>query len=192
MAIKTDSRGAELVRTLMMQKKLNFFLFWLPRHMKFLGWGSDLSCSCDLYHSYSNARSLTRCARPGLEPATQHSRDAASLLVPQQGLYKKTFGGSTGIYHWCQRWECRQFLRIPWELENRCQKPWKHFFPHLFSLLSVSSLFSLLINFLCYSVNVTKDGPATISMSPPFKRPRLVGPRFMFLRLSQAKTLSSI
>ena len=33
-----------------------------------LGQGLNLSCSCDLSHSYNNAGSLTHCAGPGIEP----------------------------------------------------------------------------------------------------------------------------
>ena len=53
-----------------------FFSFFLaaPRHMKFLGQGSDLSCSCDLSHSCSDAGSLTHCAGLWIEPASQHSK----------------------------------------------------------------------------------------------------------------------
>ena len=48
---------------------------WLhPWHMalwKFLGHGSNLSCSCNLQHGCSNTRSLTHCARLGTEPIPQ-------------------------------------------------------------------------------------------------------------------------
>ena len=47
--------------------------------MKFLGQGSDPSCSCNLRHSCGNAGSA-HCARPGIEPASQCSRDSANLL----------------------------------------------------------------------------------------------------------------
>ena len=47
---------------------------------------SDLSCSCDLSHSYGNAGSLTHCAGLGLEPTSQPSQDAANPVVPQQEL----------------------------------------------------------------------------------------------------------
>ena len=54
--------------------------------MEFLGQGPDPSHSCDLSHSCSNARSLTHCARLGIEPANQCSQDAADPIVPQQEL----------------------------------------------------------------------------------------------------------
>ena len=57
-----------------------------PWHMEFLDQGSDPSHSCDLSHSCSNAGSLTHCARPGLEPASQRSQDAANPIVPQPEL----------------------------------------------------------------------------------------------------------
>ena len=50
-----------------------FFLFFFFSHAhsiwKFLGQGLNLSWSCDLLHSCSNARSLTHCAWLGIEPA---------------------------------------------------------------------------------------------------------------------------
>ena len=65
-----------------------FFFFFLaaPWHMEFLGQGSDLSHSCDLSCSCSNAGSLTHCARPGIEPRSQHSQDAANPSAPQWEL----------------------------------------------------------------------------------------------------------
>ena len=60
------------------------------RHMEFPGQGSDLSCNWDVNHRRSNARSLTHCARPGmnLHPSTPkapliplcHSRNACNLI----------------------------------------------------------------------------------------------------------------
>ena len=44
-----------------------------------LGQGSDLSHSCNFYHSCGNARSLTNYARPGIKAASQHSREATSI-----------------------------------------------------------------------------------------------------------------
>ena len=49
-----------------------FFLFWLPCSI----WSSWARCSCHLSCSCSNAGSLTHCAGLGIEPASQHSRDA--------------------------------------------------------------------------------------------------------------------
>ena len=54
--------------------------------MEFPGQGSDPSQNCDLSHSYSNARSLTHCAGPGIEPASQHSQDTTNLVAPQWGF----------------------------------------------------------------------------------------------------------
>ena len=45
---------------------------------------SDLSCSRDLSHNCGNAGSLTRSARPGIEPASQSSQDAAADPVGSQ------------------------------------------------------------------------------------------------------------
>ena len=68
-----------------------FFLFLVTlRHMEFLGQGSDPSHSQDLSCSCSNDRSLTHCARLGIEPASQRSQDAADPVVPQQELQKSS------------------------------------------------------------------------------------------------------
>ena len=48
----------------------NFFLA-APQLMEFLGKGSYLSNNCDLYCSCGNVGSLTHCAGPGTEPASQ-------------------------------------------------------------------------------------------------------------------------
>ena len=48
---------------------------------KFPGWGLNLSCICDLNHSFGNAGSLTHCARPEIEPAPRHHRDNAGSLT---------------------------------------------------------------------------------------------------------------
>ena len=57
-----------------------------PRHMEFMGQGSDPSHSHDLSHSCSNAGSLTHCGRPRIEPVTQHSQDSTDSIVPQEEL----------------------------------------------------------------------------------------------------------
>ena len=54
--------------------------------MELPGQGSDLSHSCDLSHSYGNARSLTHHAAPGIEPSSQRSQDATDPIVPQREL----------------------------------------------------------------------------------------------------------
>ena len=51
-----------------------------------LGEGSNLSRGHNLSHGCGNARSLTHCARPGIEPTSQHSQDAAYPVGPQQEL----------------------------------------------------------------------------------------------------------
>ena len=57
-----------------------------PQHVEFPGQGSDLSHSLDLSCSCGNNGSLPNHARPGIEPASQHSQDAAHPTVPQQEL----------------------------------------------------------------------------------------------------------
>ena len=54
--------------------------------MEFPGQGSDLSCSCDLYHSWGNTGSLTHCAGLGMKPVSQHSREDADPFAPQREL----------------------------------------------------------------------------------------------------------
>ena len=65
-----------------------FFFFFLASlwHMEVLDQGSDLSCSCHLSPSCGNARSLTHCARPGIERASQCSQDGTDPIVPQREL----------------------------------------------------------------------------------------------------------
>ena len=59
--------------------------------MEFPGQESDLSHNCDLSHSFTNARSLTHCAEPGIEPSSQHSQDATDPTVTQQELMFFTY-----------------------------------------------------------------------------------------------------
>ena len=47
-----------------------FLFFGFPKHVEFLGQGSDSSHSCDLSRSCSNAGSLTHWVRPGIKPAS--------------------------------------------------------------------------------------------------------------------------
>ena len=54
--------------------------------MKFLGQGSDLSCSCDLSRSSGITGSLTHYDGPGIEPVSQSSQDAVDPVVPQREL----------------------------------------------------------------------------------------------------------
>ena len=54
--------------------------------MEFPGQGPDLSSSCDLSCSCSNTRSLTHCARLGMEPVSQCFQDATDRIAPQQEL----------------------------------------------------------------------------------------------------------
>ena len=73
---------------------LFIYLFFFPsppphpcqQRTGFPGQGSDLSHNCDLYHSGCNKESLTYCARAGIEPASQCSRDTITPIVPQREL----------------------------------------------------------------------------------------------------------
>lgn len=70
-----------------MDKEFFYFSFLTaPRHMELPGQGSHLSRSLDLSHSCGDARSLTSCAGPGIEPASQHSQGATDPIAPQQKL----------------------------------------------------------------------------------------------------------
>lgn len=64
-----------------------FILFFsylaTTRHTEFLGQGEDSSRSYDPQHRCSNTRSLTCCARSGMKPASQCSRDAANPTARQ-------------------------------------------------------------------------------------------------------------
>ena len=64
--------------------------------MDFPGQGSDPSHSCHLSHSYGNTRSLTHCARPGIEPVPHSSEDATDPVVPQWSVKTEVY--STGSY----------------------------------------------------------------------------------------------
>ena len=69
--------------------------------MGFLGQGFGLSFSCGLSPSCGNMRSLTHCAGPGIEPASQHSQDVANPAAPQHRLQLSLFIG-------------KGFLAKPW------------------------------------------------------------------------------
>ena len=57
--------------------------------MEFPGQGSDLSCSQDFSRNYGNAGSLTHCAGPGIQPATQNSQNATDPIESQQELHDR-------------------------------------------------------------------------------------------------------
>ena len=65
---------------------MSFHFLGVLWHMEFLGQGSDLSCSCDLSHSYGSVGSLAQYARLGIEPVSQHSQDASDPIGPRQEL----------------------------------------------------------------------------------------------------------
>ena len=74
-----------------------YFLFFtflggtVSQHMKFLGLGSGPNCSCNLNGSCSNPGSLIHCARPGIEPTSQHSQDAAGSHCATAGTLEVLF-----------------------------------------------------------------------------------------------------
>ena len=63
-----------------------FFFFATLQHVEVLRQGSDLSHSCDLHSSCGNARSLTLCPGPRIEPESQGYRDTIDPIAPQQEL----------------------------------------------------------------------------------------------------------
>ena len=65
--------------------------------MEFPGQGSDLSSI--LSHSLGNTSSFTHCASPGIEPASQHSQDASSPIVPQQELPEEIIQNGNKYIH---------------------------------------------------------------------------------------------
>ena len=85
----TSSRLREL--SSVQQLRFFFFLFWATlQYMKFPGWGSDPSHSCDLRCCHGNTGALTRCscAGWGFEPLSQCSRDTANPIAPLRELPK--------------------------------------------------------------------------------------------------------
>ena len=67
--------------------RLFFSILATPQHMEFPGQGSHLSCSWTLSCSWGNAGSLTHYAGPGIEPASQCSRDTTNPIGPQWELW---------------------------------------------------------------------------------------------------------
>ena len=67
------------------------------QHMEFLGQGSDpchtcdQCCNCSCSCSCGNSGSLTHCARLGIEPVSQRSRDAIYPVVPWRKLQASPF-----------------------------------------------------------------------------------------------------
>ena len=62
------------------QSYILFYFLATPQNMKLRGQGSDPNHSFELSHSSGNARSLTHCAGPGVEPTSQCSQDLSILL----------------------------------------------------------------------------------------------------------------
>ena len=58
-----------------------FFFFWLPRSI----WSSQARDQVRATVA-AEVRSLTHCARPGIEPGSPCSQDPADPVVPQQEL----------------------------------------------------------------------------------------------------------
>ena len=63
-----------------------FFFLAAPSHLEFLCQGSDLSSSCDLFHSYSHARSFNSLCQAGYLTCPGAAKDAVDPVVPQQEL----------------------------------------------------------------------------------------------------------
>ena len=73
---------------------LSFFFFFLAtlQHMELLGQRSDPSRSYKLHHGCGNTRSLTHCARLGIEPVSQRCRDVTNFCCTTKGTPKIIFG----------------------------------------------------------------------------------------------------
>ena len=83
---KKGNRTSSQNHTWKFQVKFYLFTQVAPRHMEFLGQGSDPSCSGDLRHSCgSNIRSLTHCVGLGIEPASQGSPRCGWSCCPTAG-----------------------------------------------------------------------------------------------------------
>ena len=71
-------------------KTFFFPFFGRPAAMAFPGQGSDQSHSFHLGRNFSDTRSLTHCAGPGIEPGCQRFHDAANSTMPQRELLGET------------------------------------------------------------------------------------------------------
>ena len=69
---------------------LFFLIFGHLQHMELLGQGSDSSHSRDLSNSCGNARFLTHCARPGIEPGLQAAPKMPPVPVCHSGSSTST------------------------------------------------------------------------------------------------------
>ena len=76
----------------------------LQQHMEFSGWGSDLSCSCDLYNSCGNTRSFTHCVGQGFKPASLCSWDAHRSQCASGGNSPPTFVIRYSPWHGLPSW----------------------------------------------------------------------------------------
>ena len=102
-----------------------FVCFVFFRHMEFLDQGSDLSHTCKLCCSSGNPGSLTHSAGPGIKPASQHSRDTANRVAPQQTLLiLKTMLNRTslGIQGLIKMSLCYRRTKGPWWAPKRGNK----------------------------------------------------------------------
>ena len=105
-------------------------------------WWSDLSCSsCSLSHSCSKAGSLTHCARLGIEPASQCSKDTADPIVLQWEL-PEVFNFDVPFVYFCF-W----FFFLPGQV--CCWIPVVNFSFQLYS--SAQNIFLVLLQFLSLS-----------------------------------------
>lgn len=100
------------------------FFFWrgggvlaTPWHMEFLGQRSDPSHSSDPHHSRGNTGSLAHRAGPGLEFASQCSRDAFDPVAPQRELQEACFHGGILSGDW------GRISRANWERMGRFSPP---------------------------------------------------------------------
>ena len=76
----------------------------MPSRQEFLGQGSDLSRICNLSCSYGNARSLTHCASPGIEPGPRLPRLRQSCCPTAGTPGSFVLKSGTGVSWWCSSW----------------------------------------------------------------------------------------
>ena len=86
--------------------RLSFFYGRTCSIWTFLSQGLNLSCSCNLYHGCSYARSLTHCTGPGIKPTLLGKLSRCSW-VPNPGCHS---GNSRNVPHPLQR---AAWLSIP-------------------------------------------------------------------------------
>ena len=83
LSLAAQSSSSALENPHMTTISLFLFLFWPPHgHMELPRQGLGSNPSCNLSCSWGNTRSLTHCAWPGSQHASQRSQDTADPIAP--------------------------------------------------------------------------------------------------------------